>query len=264
MTRKFQRYLKVWWFLTIKSSQVAFTSRIGASLFMFGKVIRLVFFLLFLLIISSRTKTLAGYSLWQMILFFATFNLIDIITQFFLREVYRFRWYIVSGDFDFFLTKPVSPLLRSLFGGSDPLDIPMIFFSIVLIIFSTVNIGDISFGGAALYVALVINALLIALAFHIFVLAIGVLTAEVDNTIWLYRDLTQMGRLPIDIYGQPLRALLTFAIPVGIMITYPAKAILGILSFEAVLISFAVGGFFLWASIAFWRYALRNYSSASS
>lgn len=262
--RDFRKYLKVWWFLTARSFQVAFTSRFGVTLFILGKFIRVGFFLLFLLIISSKTKEIVGYTVWEMILFYATFNLIDVFAQFFLREVYRFRWYIVGGDFDFFLLRPLSPLFRSLFGGSDPLDIPIIFLSIGLAVTSVVNIGNVSFVGTVLYLALVINALVIALAFHIFVLAVGVLTTEVDNTIWLYRDLTQMGRLPIDIYQQPLRALLTFAIPVGIMVTYPAQAILGLLSTSAVLISFTVGGIFLFGAIAFWRYSLKNYSSASS
>ncbi|OGH17023.1 MAG: hypothetical protein A3C30_02105 [Candidatus Levybacteria bacterium RIFCSPHIGHO2_02_FULL_40_18] len=262
--KEFRKYIRVWWLLTIKSFQVAFTSRFGVALFVFGKLFRLGFFLLFLVIIEQRTKVIVGYSLWEIILFFATFNLIDVFSQFFLREVYKFRWYIVSGDFDFFLTRPLSPLFRSLFGGGDPLDIPILCLSIVLVAISVINIGNVSFANAILYLVLVANGLLIALAFHIFVLAVGVLTTEVDNTIWLYRDLTQMGRLPVDIYQQPLRALITFAVPVGIMITYPSKAILGLLSPQAVLISFIVGGVFLWASILFWRYSLKNYSSASS
>ncbi len=262
--KNLKKHIKVWWLLTTKSSQIAFASRFGAFLFVFGKLIRLAFFLFFLLIISSKTKAIVGYSLWEAILFFATFNIIDVFAQFFLREVYRFRWYIVSGDFDFFLTRPLSPLFRSLFGGGDPLDIPIIFLSLGLVVASVMNIGNISLLGVILYLALIINALLIALAFHIFVLAIGVLTTEVDNTIWLYRDLTQMGRLPIDIYQQPLRAVLTFAIPVGIMMTYPGKAILGLLSYQAVLISFLVGAVFLMLTIAFWRYSLKNYASASS
>ncbi len=262
--REFRKYIRVWWLLTTKASQIALTSRFGAILFVFGKLIRFVFFLLFLIIIATRTGAIVGYSLWEVILFFATFNIIDVFAQFFLREVYRFRWYIVTGDFDFFLTRPLSPLFRSLFGGGDPLDIPIIFLSVGLVAVSIINIGSVSLASTILYFSLILNGLIIALAFHIFVLAIGVLTTEVDNTIWLYRDLTQMGRFPIDIYQQPLRALLTFAIPVGIMVTYPGKAILGLLSPFAVLISFIVGAVFLWLSIVFWRYSLKNYSSASS
>ena len=264
MVKDFKRHLRIWWFFTIKSTQIAFTSRLGVALFTLGKLVRFGFFLLFLIVIASRTNAIAGYSLWEIILFFATFNIIDVFAQFFLREVYKFRWYIVSGDFDFFLTRPLSPLFRSLFGGGDPLDIPMMFLSIGLIVASVMNIGSVTLASALLYIALITNAMIIALAFHIFVLGIGVLTTEVDNTIWLYRDLTAMGRFPIDIYREPLRAVLTFVVPVGIMVTYPAKAILGLINPFAILVSFGVAGAFLWLSILFWRYSLKNYASASS
>lgn len=262
--REVKKYLRIWWLLSTKAAQIAFVSRFGAIGFLIGKLIRFAFFLFFLLIIIDRTKAIVGYSLWQIIFFYATFNLIDILVQFFLREVYRFRSYVVSGDFDFFLVKPYSPLFRSLFGGADPLDIPMIILSLVFVIGSGIMIGNISILSVGLYILLLINSFFIALAFHIIVLAIGVLTTEVDNTIWLYRDLTQMGRLPIDIYIEPLRSVLTFAIPVGIMITFPAKALMGLLSPLAILVAVVVSvGVF---SMAFflWRFSLTQYSSASS
>ena len=102
------------------------------------------------------------------------------------------------------------------------------------------------------------------LSFHILVLAIGVITTEVDNTLWLFRDITQMGRFPIDIYQNPLRSFITFVIPVGVMVTFPAKAAMGLLSFNSVLISVGIGVAFLYLSIMFWRFSLKKYSSASS
>src|SRR3990167_2935322 len=118
------KYIKLWWMMTFMVSQNSFVSRFGAILFVIGKLIRFSFFLFFLLIIVSRTNAIIGYTLWQVILFYITFNIIDSLAQFFLREVYRFRNYVVSGDFDYFLTKPVPVLLRLLFGGSDILDVP--------------------------------------------------------------------------------------------------------------------------------------------
>jgi len=259
-----KKYFKIWWLLSTRSAQVAFVSRFGAIGFLLGKLIRFVFFLFFLFILIGQTQAIAGYNLWQIIFFYATFNLLDTLVQFFLREVYRFRWYVVSGDFDFFLVKPYSPLFRSLFGGADPLDIPMIALSIVFVVFSGIMMGGISLFGVAFYILLLANSMLLALSFHIFVLAVGVLTTEVDNTIWLYRDLTQMGRVPVDIYLQPLRAILTFAIPVGIMITFPAKALMGLLSFQGIIISIAVALLFFRLSISFWRFSLTRYASASS
>ena len=105
---------------------------------------------------------------------------------------------------------------------------------------------------------------MIAVAFHVFVLGVAVLTTEIDNTIMLYRDIVQMGRIPIDVYKEPLRGLLTFAVPVGIMVTFPAKAIMGILSPLFIILSLLIGIVLMFLSLKFWRFSLRHYSSVGN
>ncbi len=258
------KQIKIWWMLTLNASQIAFTSRFGALLFIIGKVLRFGFFFLFLLLIGERTTSIAGYSLWEIIFFFATFNLIDTLPQFFFREVYRFRYYIIRGDFDFILIKPLPALFRTLLGGSDVLDLVMLVMSLGFIFFSAQHMEGIAASGIFFYIVLILNALVISTAFHIFVLGLGLFSTAVDNTLWMYRDLTQLGRLPVDIYTEPLRGFITFIIPVGIMMTFPPKALLGVLSPQLVLISIAVAATFLLLSILFWKKALKNYTSASS
>ena len=230
MRRAIFRYLKIWWMMSARSTQIALYSRFSAAIFVIGKLLRFAFFFFFIIILISKTNTLAGYSFWQVIFFFATFNLIDTAAQLFMREVYRFRTYVVSGEFDYFLSKPLSPLFRTLLGGSDILDLPMLFLSTLFVVVAAAQIEAVSFVGIFLYLVLIANAFFIALSLHIMVVSLGVLTTEIDNALWMYRDLTAMGRLPIDIYREPLRMLITFVIPVGIMITFPSKAIMGLLS----------------------------------
>lgn len=258
------KYLRIWWITTRIASQIAFATRLGAIIFVLGKVLRFSLFLLFILVLISKTQAIAGYELWQIVFFFATFNLIDTVVQFFLREVYRFRSYVVSGDFDYFLIKPISPLFRSLFGGSDVLDISMLLVSVGFVFLSIVKIGNVSLAGVSIYILLILNAFLIATAFHIFVLAIGVLTTEVDNTLWLYRDVTQMGRLPVEIYREPISFVVTFIIPVGIMMTFPPKGLMGLLSIQSVAIALFIGFIALFISYKCWKSAISHYSSASS
>lgn len=258
------KYFKIWWIMSARSAQIALSSRFGAGIFLIGKLLRFAFFFFFLVIIISKTNSIAGYSFWQVIFFFTTFNLVDTVAQLFMREVYRFRFYVVSGEFDYFLSKPLSPLFRTLLGGSDILDLPIMFLSIVFVILAAVRMEAVSFAGVLLYVVLLLNALVIALSFHIIVVALCVITTEIDNALWMYRDLTQMGRLPIDIYREPLRGILTFVIPVGIMITFPSKALMGLLSIQSILIALLIGIMLLYGSYKFWQYAIRHYSSASS
>ncbi len=259
-----KKYLKFWWISVISSTQIALSSRFSAIIFLIGKFIRFTMFLVLIFIIASQTKLIAGYNLWQMVLFYATFNLIDTGAQFLLREVYRFRSYVVSGDFDYFLTKPISPLFRSLFAGSDVLDLPLLTASILLIVYTATKIGPISLLSVITYTLLIISALVIAISFHIFVISIGVMTTEVDNTIMLYRDITQMGRFPVDIYREPISWFITFVIPVGVMMTFPAKSLLGELSIGLLILSPLIATSFLLLSIKFWKFSLSRYSSASS
>jgi ABC-type uncharacterized transport system, permease component len=108
----------------------------------------------------------------------------------------------------------------------------------------------------------VTNGLIISTAFHIFVLALGLLTTEVDNAIMIYRDLLNLGRFPIEIYQQAISFIFTFLIPIGIMITFPVKALFGFLSFKNIVFSFFISFFLLLLSIKLWQIGLKKYQSA--
>lgn len=233
--------------------------------FFIGKVIRFFSFIIILLLIKQNTNSLAGYSINEVLIFFLTFNFIDLVSQMFLRGVYSLSGKVRSGEFDFFLCRPVNPLFRSLAGSPDFNDIilfiPLTAFSAWYIVQS---IPTLTWQHILLYVIFLCNGLLISVAFHILVLCVGVISAEVDNTIMFYRDLTQMGRFPIEMYKEPLRSLITFIIPIGIMISTPAKVLLGFGTTQMFIISTGIGiGIFI-LSLHAWNAALKKYTSASS
>lgn len=259
-----RKYLKVWLKLTGYSFMTTLTSRFSFTMFLFGKILRFTLFFVFLILVLSRTKVLVGYNLYQAAFFVLTYNLIDTGVQLLFREVYRFRPLVVSGNFDLVLAKPISPLFRVLVGGADVIDLFMFIPFLGGTLYLAGKIGGLSALGVIFYILLVANAFLIATAIHIAVLALGVLTTEIDNAIMLYRDITRMGMVPVDIYREPLRGFLTFIIPVGIMMTFPPKALMGLLSWWGILASFLIGGLLFWLSLKFWHYSLSKYSSASS
>lgn len=259
-----KKYFKAWLLMTINSVQTSFASRLGAILFILGKVVRFSFFFFLLVLVIGKTEALVGYNLSQVIFFFLTFNLVDILAQALFREAYRFRGLVTSGDLDLVLVKPVHPLLRVLLGGVDILDIITLVPLLVLIIYYAGQLGSLNFFTAGLYLLLVINAFLLATAFHIAALAVGVLTTAVDHTMWIYRDFTSMGRIPVDFYSGFIRQFLTFVIPVGVMMTFPAKALMGLLTGPLIFYSLFLGVILFWVSLRFWNWSLRRYSSASS
>lgn len=262
--KELMKYLHLWNKLTINSFLISLTNRFNAIIFLIGKIFRFAFFIVFLLTVFSNTQLVARYTVLQTVFFFLSFNIIDNITQLLFREVYRFRPLIVSGEFDLILVKPMNPLFRALAGGADPLDLIMLIPYIWALIYVGGKLGHVTIISIGIYFVLLLNGLIIAAGFHVLVLALAIMTTEVDHTIMIYRDLTSMGRVPIDIYHEPLRSILTFAIPVGIMMTFPAKAFLGLMTAPSIVFSIIFGIVFFWICLRLWRYALTQYSSASS
>jgi len=248
-------------------SRNSFTSmlsqKLGAMILLTGKLLRFGFFVVSIFFLLVNTKFLAGYNLNQTVFFFLTFNLVDIISQFLFREVYRFRPLVVSGGFDLVMTKPLSPLFRSLMGGADLLDL----ITIPPLIFAIFYVGKMlnpTFLHSLFYILLLVNGLLLAAAFHIAILALGIITLEIDHTIMIYRDLSSLARFPVDIYREPMKGILTYFIPIGIMITLPAKALFGLVSLAGVVWSISLGLISIYLAVKFWNFALTKYTSASS
>lgn len=261
--KNLKKYFKIWLLMSRNSFLAVFNQKIALSIFLIGKILRFFFFFAFIIFLLKGTKSLAGYNLNQTLLFFFTFNLIDTISQFLFREVYRFRPLIVSGGFDLILSKPINVLFRSLMGGADVIDLITI-IPLTIATFYIAHLLNPSFLQSIYYVILILNGLVIASAFHIFVLGLGIVTLEIDHTIMIYRDLFNLGRFPIDIYKEPLKGIITFLIPVGCMVAFPVKAIMGLMSPLGVLWSLTFGGLLLFLSFKFWNFALKKYTSASS
>ena len=228
---------------------------------MIGKLLRFAMFFMFVYYLVFNTKLLAGYTLPQTVIFYLTYNIVDSVAQLFFREVYRFRPLIMTGEFDTILVKPYHPFMRILIGGLDPMDAFITLMYILMLVYFVLQAGPVTMIGIIGFIGLLLNALIISLAFHIAVLALGILTTEVDHTIMIYRDMTKMASFPIDIYQEPLRSIFTFVIPVGIMMTMPVKSLFGMVSPFIYVISLIITGVSLTLALYMWRKALQKYQS---
>ncbi len=256
-----KRNLKIFILFSTFALKSTFQARLGIIFFIAGKILRFFFFFFFIFLILSKTKVVTGYNFTQAAIFYLTFNLIDTASQILFREVYRFRDYVVSGDLDLILTRPFHPFLKVLLGGVDFLDLFLLFPYLAITFFFAAKLPHITFQSSAFYLLLVLNSLLIATGFHILVLALGILTTNVDHTMMIYRDLSTMGRFPFEIYKEPIRGFFTFIIPIGIMMSFPPKALFQLLSPGFYLLSFLLSLVIIFLSLRLWDYALKQYQS---
>jgi ABC-2 type transport system permease protein len=259
-----KKYFHIWWLLSLASFRMITMSRLGVVLFTLSKMLRYIFFLSFLLLLRSKTVVLGQYTFWEVILFFTTYNFIDTTSQLFFREVYRFSQKTQRGEFDLVLLQPFSPLFRSLLGATDILDLPLLLISLLFIIVSIFSLPHVTLWGVIVYSILVLNGLCIALSFHIFILSVGLVSTSMDQILWIYRDVTLLGRIPVGLYNEPVRSFLTFIIPLGIMITFPPESLIGVLSPFFICIALLFGAIFYMGSLVVWRNALRYYTGSGS
>lgn len=265
MFYQLKKYAKVWYLLAVNTIQITFVNRWSNVLFFLGKLIRLAMSLLVLWLIREQIKLVGPYTIDQLIIFFLVYHWIDLLSQTIYRGVYNFGQLVRSGDFDLFFVKPINILFLTLTGRPDVNDALFLLPSLIatIIIGSQIHVV-LSVASVLWFLSLFINGLLIATGLHIFVLVIGIVTVEVDGIVWLYRDLLQLGQIPISLYGEPLRFLLFFLVPIGMMTTIPAEVLLAEQPTFHLLIVYAVGISFFLASLLAWRWGLKKYSSASS
>jgi ABC-2 type transport system permease protein len=261
--RRAVSYFRVWRRLAVMSFLVQAESFVSSFGYLIGKFVRIGFFLFFLFSIFRHTDSIAGYSIQEIALFFITFNVVDIIAQLFFRGIYGVRSLIREGDFDYFLIQPINTLFRVAFHSVDFLDVitALPVLGLAGYIIHQLHVQPIHI---VLYALLAINGFFIAFAIHIAVAAMAVLTQELENTIWIYRDLMTLGRFPSDIYSAPMQNILTFIVPIAVMISFPAKACLGKLSLFWIMQAFLMAMTSLALSLYFWHFSTRRYTSVSS
>jgi ABC-2 type transport system permease protein len=256
-----KKNLKLFILLSVQAWKITFQGRLAPLFFLVGKLVRVIFLFIFIVLLFGKTRLIKGYSFDELLIFYLTFNIIDTLGQILYREVYRFRPLVLSGSFDLVLLKPFHPFIRILIGGIDYLDILLVVPYFLITFFIYQKTGPIHIQDIASYLFFLYNSLVLVTAFHILVLCSGIITTDVDHTIMIYRDLTGMGRFPMEIYREPLRAILTFVIPVGIMMNIPSKALMGALSLPVAAASFVISWGMLGVSLAAWNFALKKYQS---
>lgn len=265
MMTRLKTYYQIWSKTAGFELQEALLHRGTSLVFIIGKIFRLLMMLLFLWLIQSKVNSIAGYTSQEILVFYLTYNLVDLIAQIIYRGVYEFGPKVRDGSFDFYLAKPISPLFQALATKNDPIDTILFIPNLLLTIVIMANLNlNITITSTLLYVALFINSFMMATAIHTLVLCLGVLTTEVDNTIWLYRDISRLAQFPVNIYLAPMKLILFFVVPVGMMITVPAQVLLNHQPTYPLIFVTIFSVMFLLISLRIWRWSLKQYSSASS
>jgi ABC-2 type transport system permease protein len=219
-----------------------------------------------LLVLFAGRETVAGWDAPSALIVIAYFTAVravleGVVSPSIIELVSRIR----SGAFDYVLLKPVDAQFQISASHYEPWKILDLLAAIVLAVVAFERRG---YGPDAGDVALGIVMLGVGVAamysLYISCAAAAFWVVRLDNLVFLLGAIFDIARWPIQVLPGLWRILFTFIIPVALMTTFPAMALLGRLDARTALV--AIGGALglVIVSRLLWRAAIRNYTSASS
>lgn len=172
---------------------------------------------------------------------------------------------IRSGAFDYVLLKPVDAQFMISASRYEPWKVFDLLAAIGLAIYAFVRRGE---GPApvdvALGVALFVAGVAAMYSLWILCAAASFWVVRLDNLVYLLGAIFDTARWPVQVFRGLWRTVFTFVIPVAVMTTFPAMALLGRLDARTAVATAAGAAVMVVTSRVVWRAAIRNYTSASS
>jgi ABC-2 type transport system permease protein len=261
-----RRYLRVLAMQLRISAASAMAYRANFLIEGVGSLAVIALTLLPLFVLFDTRPSVAGWdapsALILMAYFIALRALLDgIVSPSLVDLVERIR----SGSFDYVLLKPIDAQALVSASRYEPWKIFDFLGAIALAIYAFARRGhapDASelAAGVGLFVAGIVAMYALWIACAAFAFWIG----RLDNLSYLLGSIFDTARWPVQVFPGLWRVVFTFVIPIAIMTTFPAMALLGRLDGRTAAATIAGAIAMLAASRLVWRAAIRNYTSASS
>ncbi|MCA9715279.1 MAG: ABC-2 family transporter protein [Myxococcales bacterium] len=207
-----------------------------------------------------------GWGPWELMVLTGCFAALSSVFGAFLQPaLIESMNHIRRGTLDHVLLRPADSLLLCLVAAFSPWRLLELVFGLVLIALSLARLGvtpELASVGVALGMGLASVACLYGLG--ILTLCLSFRAMQLQNLTYLFEALLDFSRWPIGVFRGLLKALFTFVIPLAVMTTYPAAALIGRADVMTLASALLTGAALLVVARLCWQVAVRGYTSASS
>lgn len=217
-----------------------------------------------LFLFYQNDYTFEGWSWEQALVVLGVFTVLQGFSATFLApNLNRIVSHIQRGTLDFVLLKPINSQFWLSTHTLSPWGIPDLIFGLIVIFYAGGRLG-LQATDYLLSLVPILFGFLILYSLWFILGATSIWFVKIYNVTEVLRGLLEAGRFPMVAYPAAYRFFFTFVVPVAFLTTVPAEVILGrgewIWTLGAGILAIAL----LFASRAFWQFALRFYTSASS
>lgn len=222
--------------------------------------------LLPLIVLFDKRDSVAGWSRADALIVMAYFMgvkavLEGVVSPSLVDLVERIR----TGAFDYALLKPIDAQVLVSASHYEPWKIFDLLGAIGVAIYAfSLRGAPPALPDLALGIVLFVAGVAAMYSLWIVCAAASFWVVRLDNLIYLLGAIFDTARFPVQIFQGVWRLVFTFVIPVAVMTTFPAMALLGRLDASRAVATIAGSAAMLVLSRLVWRSAIRNYTSASS
>jgi ABC-2 type transport system permease protein len=267
----FGRYCRVYFAFARSSLSVELFYRGNFFAKLVVEVVWLVIVLVFFRELYERTDSIAGWDRYQFLFFLGChFALSGVVETFFLDNCIEFADLVRSGDFDFLLLLPLDEQFLLSSRGVNWTAAPKILQGAIIMVVALVC-QEWVFDPFRLSLFFLLFACGAVLTWSILLIFSSVSIWFVRNQHlvelwWLFSTLLRYPRQVFDQvwWAEPLGRLFTLVIPVLLVVSLPAEAVVRLIDPGTVLWMLLLTVVFVVASRLFFQQALRSYRSASS
>ena len=173
--------------------------------------------------------------------------------------------HVREGTLDFVLLKPIDSQFWVSLRIMAPAGLPEMGLGLVLIVWAASRAGaSFSLGTVLVAVLMLCVGGVILYALWFVIAATSIWFVKTWNATEVLRAVLASGRFPVSAYPPTLRLVFTLLLPVALLTTVPAEVILGRAAMPMLALGMFLAVIFFVGSRAFWLFALRYYTSASS
>lgn len=214
----------------------------------------------------GQGRELGGWSWEAALVVQGIYTFLDGVSSTWLRpNLSAIVTHVREGTLDFVLLKPIDSQFWVSLRIMAPAGLPEIGLGLVLIVWAASRAGaSLSLGTSLVAVLMLFVGGVILYALWFVIAATSIWFVKTWNATEVLRAVLASGRFPVSAYPPTLRLVFTLVLPVAFLTTVPAEVILGRAAMPMLVLGLFLAVLFFLGSRAFWLFALRYYTSASS
>lgn len=217
-----------------------------------------------LVVVYARRPTLGGWTRDEALLVVAFFTILKGAIQGAIEpSITNTVEHLRKGTLDFLLLKPADAEFMVSTTRLQPWRATDVLGGLALLVYALADLGrTVTFGAALATLALLVASLAILHSLWIMVVSLAFVTVKVDNLSFLLGSVYDAARWPASVWRGALAWVFTLVIPIAVMTTYPALAVLGRLDLAHGAFGCGLAVVFVLVARLVWTRSIRLYTSA--